>query len=87
MLLYVLECCVMIVLLLVGVTQVVMPLLQGKPLFPMLHERQTSFDERLKGIEAELERSRRMDQIGKDVEKMFEPHIDIQPTERNRGKN
>ncbi len=87
MLLYVLECCVMVVLLLAGVTQVVLPILQGKSMFPMLHQRQTSFDERLKDIETELERSRRMDQIGKDVEKMFESRLDIQPTEKEREKS
>jgi hypothetical protein len=87
MLLYVLECCFMVVLLLVGVTQVVLPVLQGKPLFPMLHEHRTSFDERLKEIEAELERSRRMDQIGKEVEDMFESRLGVRPSEKEKGKN
>ena len=86
MLLYVLECCVMVVLLLIGVTQVVIPLLQGKALFPMLNHHQT-MDDRLKGIEAELERSRRMDRIGKDIEGMFEPGPEDQRREKEKGKN
>jgi hypothetical protein len=87
MLLYVLECCVMVVLLLIGVTQVVIPILQGKAMFPMLHQPHVSFDERLKGIEAELERGRRMDQIGKEVEDMFESSLEIQPSQKEKGKN
>ena len=77
----------MIVLLLIGVTQVVIPILQGKSLFPMLHQQHASFDERIKGIEAELERSRRMDQIGKEVDDMFESRLEIRPTEKKKGKN
>ena len=91
MLLYVLECAIAFVILLVGVTEVIVPLLQGKPLFPMLTRRDDSLHSRLDEIEQELMRSQRMDEIEKEVGGLFNSHADtspdIRPGERKKEIN
>ncbi|HLK67266.1 MAG TPA: hypothetical protein VKU19_27715 [Bryobacteraceae bacterium] len=86
MLLYVLECGIAFVILLLGITEVVVPLIQGKAVFPMLNRKDEQFHARLDEIEQELVRSKRMDEIEREVGGFFESRTEIQPEARPSEK-